>query len=111
MNRLRDLSFRIKVDDFGTGYSSLNMISFLSIGALKLDMRFIYDDFRDGKHTRLIKLIIDIANYLNVPVIAEGVETEEQLNTLGAMECEIVQEEYYFPRPVPSAEFERFLEG
>ena len=110
VKRLRNLGFMIEMDDFGTGYSSLNMISSLPIDALKLDMRFIRDAFRDGKDTRLIELIIDIADYLNVPVIAEGVETEEQLNALRAMGCEIVQG-YYFSRPVPAVEFERFLKG
>ena len=110
VKRLRNLGFMIEMDDFGTGYSSLNMISSLPIDALKLDMKFIRDAFRDGKDTRLIELIIDIADYLNVPVIAEGVETEEQLNALRAMGCEIVQG-YYFSRPVPAVEFERFLKG
>ena len=110
VKRLRNLGFMIEMDDFGTGYSYLNMISSLPIDALKLDMKFIRDAFRDGKDTRLIELIIDIADYLNVPVIAEGVETEEQLNALRAMGCEIVQG-YYFSRPVPAVEFERFLKG
>ena len=110
VKQLRDLGFRIEMDDFGTGYSSLNMISSLPIDALKLDMRFIREAFRDGKDTRLIELIIDIADYLKVPVIAEGVETEEQLNALRTMGCEIVQG-YYFSKPVPAVEFERFLKG
>ena len=109
VNRLRDLGFRIEMDDFGTGYSSLNMISSLPIDALKLDMKFIRNAFQDGKDTRLIEVIIDIANYLGVPVIAEGVETEEQLNALKAMGCDIVQG-YYFSKPVPAAEYEVFVE-
>ena len=97
------------MDDFGTGYSSLNMISTLPIDALKLDMQFIRNAFKDGGDTRLIEVIIDIADYLRVPVIAEGVETEEQLNALKAMGCDIVQG-YYFSKPVPPEEFERFIE-
>ena len=84
------------------------MISSLPIDVLKLDMQFIRDAFRDGKDTRLIEVIIDIADYLNVPVIAEGVETEEQLLALKAMGCDMVQG-YYFSKPVPAEEFERFL--
>lgn len=109
VNRLRTLGFQIEMDDFGTGYSSLNMISTLPIDALKLDMKFIRNAFRDGKDTRMIEVIIDIADYLSVPVIAEGVETEEQLYALRAMGCDIVQG-YYFSKPVPPEEYERFVE-
>ena len=109
VNRLRDMGFHIEMDDFGTGYSSLNMISSLPIDALKLDMKFIRNAFRDGRDTRLIEVIIDIADYLHVPVIAEGVETEEQLQALKAMGCDMVQG-YYFSKPVPAKEYERFVE-
>lgn len=109
VNRLRDIGFRIEMDDFGTGYSSLNMISSLPIDALKLDMRFIRNAFCDGRDTRLIEVIIDIADYLSVPVIAEGVETEEQLQALRAMGCDMVQG-YYFSKPVPAGEYEIFIE-
>ena len=108
VNILRDDGFQIEMDDFGTGYSSLNMISSLPIDALKLDMQFIREAFRDGQDTRLIEVIIDIADYLNVPVIAEGVETEEQLLALREMGCDMVQG-YYFSKPVPADEFERFM--
>ena len=109
VEKLRTLGFRIEMDDFGTGYSSLNMISSLPIDALKLDMKFIRDAFQDGRDTRLIEVIIDIADYLEVPVIAEGVETEDQLKALRAMGCDIVQG-YYFSRPLPPEEYERFVE-
>lgn len=109
VNRLRELGFRIEMDDFGTGYSSLNMISSLPIDALKLDMKFIRNAFQDGKDTRLIEVIIDIADYLSVPVIAEGVETKEQLDALRAMGCDLVQG-YYFSKPVPPEEYEFYME-
>ena len=108
VKQLRKLGFRIEMDDFGTGYSSLNMLSMLPIDALKLDMKFIRTSFSERKDTRMIELIIDIAEYLKVPVIAEGVETEEQLTTLKALGCDIVQG-YYFSRPVPAEEFETFI--
>ena len=109
VNKLRDLGFMIEMDDFGTGYSSLNMISTLPIDALKLDMKFIRNAFTEGRDTRMIEVIIDIADYLSVPVIAEGVETEEQLTALRALGCDIVQG-YYFSKPVPPEEYERFVE-
>ncbi len=110
VEHLRELGFRIEMDDFGTGYSSLNMISKLPIDALKLDMMFIRSAFSNVRDTRMIEVIIDIADYLSVPVIAEGVETEEQLNALKAMGCDIVQG-YYFSKPVPSDEYEKFIIG
>ena len=108
VSTLRDLGFRVEMDDFGTGYSSLSMISHLPIDALKLDMSFIREAFRDGKDTRLIEVIIDIARYLDVPVIAEGVETEEQMQALRSMGCAFVQG-YFFSKPVPAADFEKFI--
>ncbi len=108
VRQLRDQGFRIEMDDFGTGYSSLNMISDLPIDALKLDMAFIRKAFAGSRDTRLIELIIDIADYLSVPVIAEGVETEEQMKTLRDMGCDLVQG-FYFSKPVPPEEFEAFL--
>ena len=108
VRQLRDQGFRIEMDDFGTGYSSLNMISDLPIDALKLDMAFIRKAFAGSRDTRLIELIIDIADYLSVPVIAEGVETEEQMMALRDMGCDLVQG-FYFSKPVPPEEFEAFL--
>ena len=108
VNQLRDLGFHIEMDDFGTGYSSLSMISELPIDALKLDMIFIRTAFAGNRSTRLIEIIIDIADFLGVPVIAEGVETEEQMTALREMGCDLVQG-YYFSRPVPGEAFEEFL--
>ena len=108
VNALREMGFKIEMDDFGTGYSSLSMISALPIDALKLDMRFIRDAFAGGSDTRLIEIIIDIADYLGVPVIAEGVETAQQLAALRSMGCDIVQG-YYFSKPVPAQEFDAFI--
>ena len=108
VNRLREIGFQIEMDDFGTGYSSLNMISTLPIDALKLDMQFVRNAFRQQLDTRMLEVIIDIAGHLHVPVIAEGVETEEQMQVLKGLGCDIVQG-YYFSKPVPADEFEPFL--
>ena len=108
VGKLRELGFQIEMDDFGTGYSSLNMISSLPIDALKLDMQFIRNAFREGGNTHMLEVIIGIADYLSVPVIAEGVETADQLRALKALGCDIVQG-YFFSKPVPAAEFEPFI--
>ncbi len=105
---LRELGFKIEMDDFGSGYSSLNMISTLPIDALKLDMLFIRTAFSEKGNIRMLEISLEISRCLSVPMIAEGVETEEQMLTLKRMGCDIVQG-YYFSKPVPAEEFERFL--
>ena len=107
-HKLREKGFKIEMDDFGTGYSSLNMISSLPIDTLKLDMQFIRSAFREGGNTHMLELIIGLADYLDVPVIAEGVETGEQLQALKKLGCDIVQG-YFFSKPVPAYEFEPFI--
>ena len=105
---LREIGFFIEMDDFGTGYSSLNMITSLPIDALKLDMQFVRTAFRNGKDTRIIEAIIGLARSMGLTTIAEGVETAEQMLTLKALGCDIVQG-YYFSKPVPAEQFEEFL--
>ena len=108
VNRLREAGFHIEIDDFGSGYSSLSMISRLPMDALKLDMEFMHNAFRERKNTKMLDAVIDIAYSLEVPTIAEGVETAEQMFALKEMGCDVVQG-FYFSRPVPAAEYELFL--
>lgn len=106
---LRRKGFRIEMDDFGSGYSSLNMITSLPIDILKIDMSFIRNMEKDERNMKLVELVTDIAKFLNVPTVAEGVETESQLNTLKKMGCQIIQG-YYFSKPVAPQEFAQFIE-
>ena len=108
VNHLRELGFEIEMDDFGSGYSSLNMISSMPIDVLKTDMKFIRNIEHNAKDFRLVELVVDIAKYLNVPVVAEGVETETQLQLLKNADCDLVQG-YYFSRPLPAEEFEKLI--
>ena len=96
------------MDDFGSGYSSLSMISKMPIDAIKLDMIFIKNAFENKNNNKMIEIIIEIASYLNVPTIAEGVETKEQLDALIKLGCDVVQG-YYFSKPIPIDEFDNFL--
>mgnify|MGYP002625734368 CR=1 FL=1 len=109
VENLRKKGFRIEMDDFGSGYSSLNMITSLPIDILKIDMSFIRNMEKDGRNMKLVELVIDIARFLNVPTVAEGVETYSQLKTLKQMGCGIIQG-YYFSKPVPAGEFSKFIE-
>ncbi|HBR05165.1 MAG TPA: hypothetical protein DD722_05320 [Lachnospiraceae bacterium] len=109
VNKLRGLGFRIEMDDFGSGYSSLNMLLSLPIDALKLDMTFIKKICENPKSARLVGIMIDIARLLEVPVIAEGVETKEQMEILKKLGCDIIQG-YFFSKPLPPEEFEALIE-
>ena len=109
INDLRDLGFKIEMDDFGSGYSSLNMLSDMPFDVLKMDMRFVKNIEKNEVDLRLVKLILDIARYLEVMVVAEGVETQGQLELLREGGCDLIQG-YYFSCPVPPDEFEALIE-
>ena len=108
INCLRLQGFEIEMDDFGSGYSSLNMLTSMPIDVLKMDMRFIQDIDRTEKDFWLVDVVLNIARHLQVPVVAEGVETEAQMNRLRAAGCELIQG-YYFSRPLPPEEFEKLI--
>ena len=108
-NSLRERGFKLEMDDFGSGYSSLNMLAALPIDALKLDMKFVRRICENAKDLRMVQLMIEIAAFLNVPVIAEGVETEEQYRLLKENGCDIIQG-YYFSKPLPVEQFSEMIE-
>ena len=107
---LRQKGYEIEMDDFGSGYSSLNMLSSMPIDVLKMDREFVRNIGSSDKDVRLIELVLDIAKYLKVPVIAEGVETEAQFRLLKRLGCEAVQGNY-FSVPLPAEEFEKKIIG
>ncbi len=106
--KLREAGFSIEMDDFGTGYSSLNMLTSLPFDVLKLDMVFVRNIHNDSKTYRLVEFIMDVARFLGVKVIAEGVEYLEQYEILKKLGCDVIQG-YYFSKPVCAEEFERFI--
>ena len=108
VEHLHQLGFKIEMDDFGSGYSSLSMLSTMPIDALKLDMQFIRNAFKVRKDTRLLEIMIKLADAFELLTIAEGVETAEQVFTLKHLGCDIIQG-YYFSRPLPADEFEKFI--
>ena len=96
------------MDDFGSGYSSLNMLSEMPLDVLKMDMKFVKNIETSETDRRLVSLILDIARYLRVKGVAEGVETEGQLEVLRSGGCDLVQG-YYFSGPLSADQFEELI--
>ena len=108
LNRLKTLGVRLAIDDFGTGYSSLSYLRRFPIDVLKIDQSFIRGLSNDTNDAALVSAIISLGRSLDLNVIAEGVETEEQLAFLKAHQCEEGQG-YYFSKALPADAFARLL--
>ena len=107
LKKLRDVGIHIFLDDFGTGYSSLNYIDKLPIDVVKIDKSFIDNITSEGKGHRLTESIMHLLNSLGLIVLAEGVETSEQVEKLKSMKCDIIQG-YFLSRPVPQEKTNEF---
>jgi EAL domain-containing protein (putative c-di-GMP-specific phosphodiesterase class I) len=105
LQSLKDMGIKISIDDFGTGYSSLSYLKRFPVDVLKIERSFVRDISTDSSDRALCKAIIAMAHALNLTVIAEGVETEEQLAFLKACECDMAQG-FYFSKPLEPAQFE-----
>ncbi len=103
---LKNLGFDILIDDFGVGYSSISMIRDINATEMKIDKSFIDDTSEKGK--ALINYVIKIAEVIDMKTVAEGVETKEQYEFLLKHNCDIIQG-YYFAKPMPAKEYEKFL--
>ena len=108
VNQIHKLGFVIEMDDFGTGYSSLNMLSDLPIEILKLDMSFLKNNVGRSSGRSVIQFMINLAKWLGLFVVAEGVETQEQAIFLRNMGCDYAQG-YYYSKPVEDSDFEKLL--
>lgn len=108
MSKLQSLGVKIAIDDFGTGYSSLIYLKNLPINTLKIDRYFIHNVATDPQKSAITKALIQMAHNLNLDVVAEGVETEAELAFLRQHNCNYMQG-FLFSRPLPAAEFEKFL--
>ena len=107
---LRALGVRLPIDDFGTGYSSLAYLHRFPISSLKIDKSFVKNLDTGGEDEVIVRTIVNLAHNLNMDVIAEGIETETQLDRLKALGCEYGQG-FLFSKAVPADEATAILEG
>lgn len=103
MKKLKSMGIHLSIDDFGTGYSSLSYLKLFPIQTLKIDQSFTKNIFEDSKDAALVNTIINMAHNLDLKVIAEGVETQEQLDFLQQRKCNEAQG-YFFSRPISAKE-------
>jgi EAL domain-containing protein (putative c-di-GMP-specific phosphodiesterase class I) len=104
MRKLKEMGVRISIDDFGTGYSSLSYLKRFPIDTVKIDQNFVRDLAQSSNDAAIVTAVISMARALKLGVIAEGVETTEQLDFLKREQCETIQG-FLYSRPVPAEEF------
>ncbi|MBH0169204.1 bifunctional diguanylate cyclase/phosphodiesterase [Fictibacillus sp. 18YEL24] len=109
MHKLKEMGIHLSIDDFGTGYSSLSYLKTFPIHTLKIDQSFTRNIYADSKDASLVETIIAMAHNLDLKVIAEGVETEEQLQFLQQKQCNEAQG-YYFSRPISAEDLAEILQ-
>ncbi|HUW76023.1 MAG TPA: EAL domain-containing protein [Gallionella sp.] len=108
LENLRLMGIRVAIDDFGTGYSSLSKLRYLPADILKIDKSFVDDMINDESARAIAKMLLELAHTLNKTVVAEGVETLEQLNLLREWECDIIQG-YCYSKPLTPDKFIEFV--
>ncbi len=108
LTELRELGFRISIDDFGTGYSSLSRLQRFPADSLKIDRAFISKMDTDKESQEIVKLIVTLGHTLGMKVVGEGAETEDHVNLLKAINCELAQG-YFFSKPVDTIAINKLL--
>ena len=108
LSKTRKLGVTLSIDDFGTGYSSLSYLHRLPFDSLKIDRSFVMEADKHTENQQILQTIMSLANNLNLKVIAEGIETEEQLRLLQNLKCDFGQG-YLFSKPLPKDEVENLL--
>ena len=108
ITKLRSMGFPVSMDDFGSGYSSLNLLKELPFDTLKIDGEFFRNVTDLNRANIVVKNIIDLAKSLNMTVVAEGIETQEQVDFLKTTECDLIQG-YFYSKPISAKDFEDYM--
>jgi EAL domain-containing protein (putative c-di-GMP-specific phosphodiesterase class I) len=108
LERLRALGVRLSLDDFGTGHSSLSYLKRLPLDEVKIDRSFVMGMIDDDNDAAIVRTTIDLARNLGLEVVAEGVESQQILNDLSALSCDVAQG-FFLSRPLPAAELDGWL--
>jgi len=106
--QLHELGYVIEMDDFGSGYSSLNVLKDIDIDILKLDMQFVSEDMGHNRSGPILSSVVRMAQWLNLPIIAEGIETVHQADYLRSIGCSYIQG-YLYARPMPESDYAGLL--
>ncbi len=110
INSLHAYGFAMSMDDFGSGYSSLGLLKNIPVDAIKIDRQFFINNNDTQRANAVIAKVIDLAKTLHMVTVAEGIETDEQVELLRILGCDSIQS-YYFARPIPAEEFKKVLQG
>jgi EAL domain-containing protein (putative c-di-GMP-specific phosphodiesterase class I) len=102
------MGFQIAMDDFGTGYSSLSYLQRLPLDILKIDRSFVQTMLENPNNLEIIKAIVGLGKILDLRIVAEGVETQEQFNTLRELGCDLAQG-FFLGKPMPKEQAEELI--
>ncbi len=108
IGKLHGYGYIIEMDDFGSGYSSLNVLKDLDFDIIKLDMLFLKNESENSRGGTILSSVVNMAKWLNIPVIAEGVETVAQADFLRSIGCDCIQG-YLYSKPLPEEEYEALV--
>lgn len=109
LRNLKEMGMRIALDDFGKGYSSMSYLKSLPVDVIKIDRYYVEHILTDEFDKKIVQTIIELAHHFNLKVIAEGVESSDQLMLLNGMGCDCIQG-YYISHPLPASEVQKYME-
>jgi EAL domain-containing protein (putative c-di-GMP-specific phosphodiesterase class I) len=107
LGQIKDMGVKISIDDFGSGYSNMECLKSMVFSSLKIDKSFIDNVGRQKSDRAIYRAMISMAHNLNLTVVAEGVETQQQLMFLKSINCDLIQG-YYYSKPLPAPQFAEY---
>jgi EAL domain-containing protein (putative c-di-GMP-specific phosphodiesterase class I) len=109
LKKIQEMNIKLHMDDFGTGYSSLSCLHQFPLDGLKIDRQFVSSITTRPDHAAVIRAIVQLAHNLNIPLVAEGIETVDQIKVLDSLGCDQAQG-YFFAKPMDREKATKFIE-